>query len=135
MVAQYCQRTPNAVENEFAGTRVRRGLEAAQPTVRWSLDGRPRMRRTPKQIGLAIVGAGRVGLLRGQVAARHGAVGWIGIAEKNPERAREVARRIGADFITGDDRERLPPPAGKPATTPTPRHRPMFPGNGPIERR
>ena len=52
------------------------------------------MRRKPSRIGLAIVGAGRVGLFRGDVAARHGAVDWIGIAEKNPDRAREVAAKI-----------------------------------------
>jgi myo-inositol 2-dehydrogenase / D-chiro-inositol 1-dehydrogenase len=49
--------------------------------------------RSAKGIGLAIVGAGRVGLFRGEVAARHIAVEWIGIAEKNPARARG-ARRI-----------------------------------------
>ena len=42
--------------------------------------------RQAKNIGLAIVGAGRVGLFRGEVAARHAQVGWIGIAEKNPDR-------------------------------------------------
>jgi len=30
------------------------------------------LRKQPKRIGLAIVGAGRVGLFRGEVAARHG---------------------------------------------------------------
>jgi len=68
------------------------------------------MREKPKRIGLAIVGAGRMGLFRGEVAARHGAVDWIGIAEKVPDRAREVATRIGADFVTGDHRELLKRP-------------------------
>ena len=35
------------------------------------------MRKTPKRIGLAIVGAGRVGLFRGEVAARHPMVDFI----------------------------------------------------------
>ena len=65
------------------------------------------MKRSAKGIGLAIVGAGRVGLFRGEVAARHMAVEWIGIAEKNPERGREVAEKIGADFVTTDHRELL----------------------------
>jgi myo-inositol 2-dehydrogenase/D-chiro-inositol 1-dehydrogenase len=65
------------------------------------------MKHQPKRIGLGIVGAGRVGLFRGEVAARHAAVEWIGIAEKNPERAQEVAARIGADFVTSDHRELL----------------------------
>lgn len=58
--------------------------------------------REAKKIGLAIVGAGRVGLFRGEVAARHPQVSWIGIAEKNPERAKWVGEKIQADFITDD---------------------------------
>ncbi len=65
------------------------------------------MPRKSKEIGLAIVGAGRVGLLRGRVAARHGAVDWIGISEKNPDRTRHAAGEIGADFITSDHCELL----------------------------
>jgi myo-inositol 2-dehydrogenase / D-chiro-inositol 1-dehydrogenase len=53
-----------------------------------------------KRIGLAIVGAGRVGLMRGEIAARFPQVDWIGIAEINPERGRLVAGQIGADFVT-----------------------------------
>ena len=58
-------------------------------------------------VGLAIVGGGRVGLFRGEVAARHPSVEWIGLAEKNANRAGEVAARIGADFVTQDHRELL----------------------------
>lgn len=67
-------------------------------------------RRQAKGIGLAIVGAGRVGLFRGAVAARHAAVEWIGIAETDPERGRKVAKEIGADFVTTDHRELLKRP-------------------------
>ena len=41
------------------------------------------------------------------MAARHPQVDWIGIAERNPERARLVSERIGADFVTGDFRALL----------------------------
>jgi predicted dehydrogenase len=68
------------------------------------------MRQKPKGIGLAIVGAGRVGLFRGEVAARHPAVQWIGIAEKNHNRGLYVAEKIGADFVTPDHRELLKRP-------------------------
>ena len=68
------------------------------------------MRRQAKQIGLAIVGAGRVGLFRGEVAARHPAVQWIGIAERNHNRGLYVAEKIGADFVTQDHRELLKRP-------------------------
>lgn len=63
------------------------------------------MKKQTKRIGLAIVGAGRVGLIRGELAARHPAVDWIGIAEIHPDRAKFVADKIGADFVTGDFRE------------------------------
>jgi predicted dehydrogenase len=71
------------------------------------------MRQQAKGIGLAIVGAGRVGLFRGEVAARHPAVQWIGIAEKNHNRGLYVAEKIGADFVTADHRELL----GRPEVT------------------
>src|SRR5205807_1072142 len=72
--------------------------------------GRQAMRRQAKGVGLAIVGAGRVGLFRGEVAARHPAVQWIGIAEKNHNRGLDVAEKIGADFVTQDHRELLKRP-------------------------
>jgi len=65
------------------------------------------MKQKAKGVGLAIVGAGRVGLFRGEVAARHPMVEWIGIAERNPNRGADVAGRIGADFVTTDHRELL----------------------------
>src|SRR5437868_14069765 len=68
------------------------------------------MRRKPDSLGLAIVGAGRVGLFRGEVAARHPAVQWIGIAERNHNRGLYVAEKIGADFVTHDHRELLKRP-------------------------
>jgi hypothetical protein len=43
-----------------------------------------------KGLGLAIVGAGRVGLFRGEVAARHPAAEWIGIARRKPDRAHQA---------------------------------------------
>ena len=48
------------------------------------------------------MGAGRVGLIRGELAARHPSVGWIGIAEKQPERGEIVGEKCHADFVTTD---------------------------------
>lgn len=51
------------------------------------------MKKNLKKIGLAIIGAGRVGLIRAELAARHPSVDWIGIAELNPERGEiEIGR-------------------------------------------
>jgi predicted dehydrogenase len=78
--------------------------------------------RKTKGIGLAIVGAGRVGLFRGEVATRHPAVEWIGIAEKNPNRGGSVAAKIGADFVTTDHRELLARPEATCAIIATDEH-------------
>jgi predicted dehydrogenase len=64
-------------------------------------------KKHPKRIGLAIVGAGRVGLMRGEIAARFPQVDWIGIAEIDRERGNMVAGKINADFVTTDYRELL----------------------------
>ena len=68
------------------------------------------MKKNATRIGLAIVGAGRVGLIRGELAARHPQVDWIGLAEKNPARAKFVADTVNADFVTADFRELLRQP-------------------------
>ena len=64
-------------------------------------------RKSPKRIGLAIVGAGRVGLFRGEVAARHPQVDFIGIADLKKERLALVAEKTNADFVTTDYRQLL----------------------------
>src|ERR1700749_2471904 len=68
------------------------------------------MKSSAKGIGLAIIGAGRVGLFRGEVAARHPAVEWIGIAERNNNPGKSVPSEIGADFVPTDHRELLARP-------------------------
>src|SRR5215213_11132320 len=66
-----------------------------------------RLRKQPKRIGLAIVGAGRVGLFRGEVAARHPQVDFIGIADLKKDRLALVGEKTQADFVTTDYRELL----------------------------
>ena len=60
------------------------------------------MKKQPKRIGLAIVGAGRVGLFRGEVAARHPMVDFIGVCDLKKERSELVAKKTNADFVTSD---------------------------------
>lgn len=92
------------------------------------------MRKTPRKIGLAIVGAGRVGLIRGELAARHPEIEWIGIAEKNPERAKLVAGKIGAEFVTADFRELLKRPEVTAAVISTDEHLHVEPVLAGVER-
>jgi len=68
------------------------------------------VRKTPKRIGLAIVGAGRVGLFRGEVAARHPMVDFIGICDRKEDRLELVQSKTQADYATTDFRELLKRP-------------------------
>jgi predicted dehydrogenase len=79
-------------------------------------------KKNPKRIGLAIIGAGRVGLIRGEVAARHPQVDFIGLAEINPDRAKRVGDKIGADFVTAEYRELLARPEVTAAVIATDEH-------------
>jgi myo-inositol 2-dehydrogenase / D-chiro-inositol 1-dehydrogenase len=92
------------------------------------------MKKGAKGIGLAIVGAGRVGLFRGEVAARHLAVDWIGIAERKPDRAKLVAEKVGADFVTADHRELLRRPEVTAAIIATDEHLHVDPIMAAVER-
>jgi myo-inositol 2-dehydrogenase / D-chiro-inositol 1-dehydrogenase len=68
------------------------------------------VRKNAKRIGLAIVGAGRVGLFRGEVAARHPMVDFIGLADLKEDRLELVQKKTRADFATTDFRELLKRP-------------------------
>jgi predicted dehydrogenase len=88
-----------------------------------------------RPIGVAIIGGGRVGLFRGEVAARHPLVKWIGLAEIKPDRAAEVGRKIGADFITADYRELLARPEVDAVIVATDEHLHVAPVMAAIERK
>jgi myo-inositol 2-dehydrogenase/D-chiro-inositol 1-dehydrogenase len=68
------------------------------------------VRKAASRIGLAIVGAGRVGLFRGEVAARHPMVDFIGIADLKEERLELVQKKTRADFATTDFKKLLARP-------------------------
>src|SRR5215475_12332301 len=79
-------------------------------------------KRAAKPIGLAIVGAGRIGLIRAEIAVKHPNVGWIGLAEIRTDRGNQVAERVRADFCTTDSRELLARPEVTAAVIATDEH-------------
>jgi myo-inositol 2-dehydrogenase/D-chiro-inositol 1-dehydrogenase len=91
-------------------------------------------KKQPRRIGLAIVGAGRVGLFRGEVAARHPQVDFIGLADVKLDRAKFVAGQIGADFVTDDFRELLARPEVNAAIVATDEHLHVEPILAAVER-
>jgi predicted dehydrogenase len=56
-------------------------------------------------LGIAVVGAGRIGTLRARLAAKHPAVRFVAIADRDPARARALAEQAGADVHTGSNDE------------------------------
>ncbi|HYL26162.1 MAG TPA: Gfo/Idh/MocA family oxidoreductase [Burkholderiales bacterium] len=92
-------------------------------------------RRAPKRIGLAIIGAGRVGHFRGEVAARHPQVDWIGVADLKRDRLESVADKTRADFRTTDFRELLAQPQVTAAIIATDEHLHVEPILAAVERR
>ena len=91
-------------------------------------------KKNARRIGLAIVGGGRVGLFRGEVAARHPQVDFIGLAEIKPDRAQQVAAKIGADFVTTDYPELLARPEVTAAIIATDEHLHVDPILATVER-
>jgi predicted dehydrogenase len=93
------------------------------------------VKKNPKRIGLAIVGGGRVGLFRGEVAARHPQVDFIGLAEIKPDRVKLVGEKIRADFVTSDFRELLARPEVTAAIIATDEHLHVDPILAALERK
>jgi len=56
-----------------------------------------------KQIGLAIVGSGRIGTLRAKLASGHPAVRFIAVSDQDPARAKTLAETVGAKVHSGDN--------------------------------
>lgn len=63
------------------------------------------MDRTKNELGVAVIGAGRIGTLRARLAAKHPCVKFIAVSDLDPERAKALADEAGADFHSGDNFE------------------------------
>jgi predicted dehydrogenase len=60
------------------------------------------MAKETKPIGLAIIGAGRIGSTRARVARAHPGTRVVCIVDINADRAVDLANEVGADFSTDD---------------------------------
>jgi predicted dehydrogenase len=56
-------------------------------------------------LGVAVVGAGRIGTLRARLAAKHPSVRYVAISDADPARAKALADQCGAQFHSGDNDE------------------------------
>jgi predicted dehydrogenase len=58
-----------------------------------------------KDLGIAVIGCGRIGTLRATLAASHAAVKFLAVADKDPVRAQKLAAKTGAQFHSTDNLE------------------------------
>jgi predicted dehydrogenase len=56
-------------------------------------------------LGVAVVGAGRIGTLRARLAAKHPSVGFLAISDLNADKAAALAAQTGADLDTTNNFE------------------------------
>jgi predicted dehydrogenase len=63
------------------------------------------MGKTRSDLGVAVIGAGRIGTLRARLAAKHPCVRFIAVSDRDPQRAKALADQAGADFHSGDNFE------------------------------
>src|SRR6185369_7141510 len=56
-------------------------------------------------IGIAVVGAGRIGTLRARLAAKHPSVRFLAISDRDPARAKALAGQAGANLHAGSSEE------------------------------
>ncbi|MGH6673116.1 MAG: Gfo/Idh/MocA family protein [Xanthobacteraceae bacterium] len=58
-----------------------------------------------RELGIAVVGSGRIGTLRARLAAKHPAVGFLAVSDTSPAQAKALAELAGADFYSADNDE------------------------------
>src|SRR5438552_13909725 len=56
-------------------------------------------------LGIAVIGSGRIGTLRARLAAKHPAVRFLAVSDRDPARARALAQEAGADLHSGSNEE------------------------------
>jgi len=58
-----------------------------------------------KNIGVAVIGSGRIGSLRARLAAKHPSVNFLAVSDANIENAKKLANLSGADFYSTNNDE------------------------------
>src|SRR5882672_3725148 len=77
-----------------------RNIIAPAESIRFSLE-RTTLQR--KDLGIAVIGSGRIGTLRAVMAASHPAVKFLAVSDRDPARAQKLAARTGAQFHSADN--------------------------------
>ncbi len=63
--------------------------------------------RSKEPVGLAIIGCGTIGRIRGELARAYPGIGWIGLCDLKSDLGERLKADVGADFFTTDYDELL----------------------------
>jgi len=80
-----------------------------------------------KELGVAVIGSGRIGSLRARLAARHPSVGFLAVSDIDPARSRALAELTAADFHSTDNDEVIARPEVNAVIVSTPEHEHVAP--------
>jgi len=75
-----------------------------------------------KTLGLAVIGAGRIGSTRARIAAAHPGTRVVAVADLSADRAVGLAQEVGADVSTDDVRRAIATPGVDAVLVATPEH-------------
>jgi predicted dehydrogenase len=75
-----------------------------------------------KELGIGVIGAGRIGTLRANMASRHPSVRFLAIADRDRERASGLAEKVGANLSSADNSEIISHPDVDAVIVSTPEH-------------
>ncbi|MBM4314748.1 MAG: Gfo/Idh/MocA family oxidoreductase, partial [Deltaproteobacteria bacterium] len=80
-----------------------------------------------KDLGIAIVGVGRMGSQRAHIASTHPAVRFLAVSDIDASRARTVGEKVNAAFFSGDNLEVISRPEVNAVIVSTPEHEHTLP--------
>ncbi len=75
-----------------------------------------------KQIGIGVIGCGRIGSLRASLASSHPSVRYLALSDKDPQQAENLAENVTADYSSGDNYEIISNPEVDAVFVSTPEH-------------
>jgi predicted dehydrogenase len=75
-----------------------------------------------KELGVAVIGSGRIGSLRARLAARHPAVHFLAVSDIDEANAKALAERAGADVWSTNNLEMISRPEVNAVFVSTPEH-------------
>ena len=87
-----------------------------------------------KQLGIAVIGSGRIGTLRATMAGVHPAVNFLAIADQDAAKASALAEKTGADLHSDDNLELISRPEVDAVIVSTSEHEHMVPVIQALER-